>query len=550
MTIPFALPGCEVTATQQVNDTLVVDAHVTAITACCPDCGVCTPRIHSHYLRTPRDLPVSTQRVQLRLRVRRFFCDQLACARHTFAEQLPELLPPKAQRTSRLTATLHDIGAALGGSAGAALASRLRIRISPDTIVRVLRRHAQASVPTPRVLGVDDFALQKGRVYGTILVDIERGAPVDLLPDRKAETLTAWLQDHPGVEVITRDRSTEFTRGATDGAPDAVQVADRWHLLTNLREAVERMLQRRLPALKLLPALGPRDPPVSALTRLFQPRSSAQAQAARQVRREARAKQFQTVQELSAQGMNILQIADYLSISRQTVRRYRTASAVPEPAPPRPAPSQLLPYLAWLEQQWAAGERNGVALARALQAQGYRGGYRQVARWAQQQRAADGSLQAATRELRPAVQQHLAAKPASSKTRSELSSSSRQLAWLLVRDPKALEEDEESVLRRLLQDEELAQSYALAQQFQQMVRRRQVEQLNPWLERCQSEGASELQSFAAGLRQEGAAIRAALSLPYSNGPVEGQVTRLKLLKRQMYGRAKLDLLRLRVVHRR
>lgn len=550
MSIPFSLPGCEVTATQNVDDTLVVDARTTAAAASCPDCGTCTTRIHSRYLRIPRDLPVSTRRVQLRLHVRRFFCDQFACSRRTFAERLPDVLPPKAQRTTRLTSTLYDLGTALGGSAGAYLASRLRIRTSPDTIVRVLRRQAQPNFPTPRVLGVDEFALQKGRVYGTILVDAERSAPIDLLPDRKPETLAAWLQEHPGVEVITRDRSTEFTRGASDGAPDAVQVADRWHLLTNLREAVERMLQRRLPELARLPKpdTDGTEPPLAVP--LFPQRTSARARVTRQARREERAQRFQAVQELTAQGMNILQIADYLNLSRQTVRRYRNAKDVPEPALPRPAPSQLVPYLKYLEQQWAAGERNAAALTRSLQAQGYGGGYRQVARWAQQQRVGEGTAQVATRQLRPGVQHQLAAAPAKKQRRNTFSRSARQLAWLLVRDRKKLNDTEEAELVRLLQDEEVAQSYGLAQQFQQMVRQRQSEQLDPWLERCRSEGANELQSFAAGLCQEGASIRAALSLPYSNGPVEGQITRLKLLKRQMYGRAKLDLLKVRVVHRR
>jgi len=528
----------------------VVDAHTTTTTASCPDCQHCATRIHSRYLRAPRDLPVSTQPVQLRLLVRRFFCDQPTCARRTFAEGFPELLPRKAQRTARFTTTLYDVGMALGGSAGASLAHRLRICTSPDTIVRVLRRHKQAEAPTPRVLGIDEFALQKGRVYGTILVDIERAAPVDLLPDRRSETVAAWLQEHPGVEIITRDRSTEFTHGASEGAPTAIQVADRWHLLTNLREAVERMLQRQGPQLARLPKPGANaDEPQASLV-LFSQRTSARARAARQARREERAQRFQAIQERTEQGMNILQIADYLNISRQTVRRYRAATEVPEPAPYRVAPSQLRPYLVLLEQQWAAGQTNGAALTRAIQAQGYRGGYRQVARWAQQQRLLEGTAQAATRRLQPDVQHQLVETPARKRSSEAGSGSARQLAWLLVRDRKALEANEEAELVRLLQDAEVAQSYALVQQFQQMVRRRQVEHLDPWLEACRNQGASELQSFAAGIRQEGAAIRAALSLPYSNGPVEGQITRLKLLKRQMYGRAKLDLLRLRVVHRR
>ncbi|NTU84055.1 MAG: transposase [Chloroflexales bacterium] len=248
--------------------------------------------------------------------------------------------------------------------------------------------------------------------------------------------------------------------------------------------------------------------------------------------------------------MNILQIADYLTLSRQTVRRYRGATAVPEVAPPRPESSLLTPYLAWLQQQWAAGETNAAALARALAAQGYRGGYRQVARWAQQQRAADGTSQAATRRLCATVQQQLVETPSATQRSSTLSGSARQVVWLLVRDRSALEPEEDIQLEQLLADPELAQTYPLVQQFQQMVRHRQVEQLDPWLEACSTAGASEIQTFAAGIRQDGAAVRAALTLPYSNGPVEGQITRLRLLKRQMYGRASLDLLRRRVVYRR
>ncbi len=199
--------------------------------------------------------------------------------------------------------------------------------------------------PTPRVLGVDDVALQKGRIDGTILVDHERGVPIDLVPDRTSAPMATWLHNHPGVEIMTRDRSTAFTRGATDGAPHAIQVADRWHVLTNLREAVERMLQRRMPdRTRLLTPAGAATTPSTARP-LFPHHTSAQARNARQARREERVQRFQTIQELTKRGMNILHIADYLQVSRQTVRRYRAATEAPEPAPPRPAPSHLAPYV-------------------------------------------------------------------------------------------------------------------------------------------------------------------------------------------------------------
>jgi transposase len=530
--IPFLLPGCTVTNTRHVGETLVVEAMTTAATAWCPRCHQPATRLHSHYRRAPRDLPVSAQRILLLLTVRQFFCDQPLCAQQTFAETISDLLPRNAQRTTRLTCALQHLGWVLGGAAGARLAGHLRIRTSPDTVVRILRQSMPIVVPPPRWLGVDDFALRKGRVYGTLLVDLERRRPVDLLPDRRAETLAIWLRAHPGVEIITRDRSTEFTRGATDGAPAAIQVADRWHLLTNLRETLERMLQRRMPQLAQLPPLPTLDGMTPAAPAAHPQRRTVRERAARQVRREARAVHFQVIQQLTQQGMNILQIADYLHISRQMVRRYRLTTEVPEPAVRRPELTLLTPYQPYLQQQWDSGRTNAAALWRAIKAQAYPGGYQQVARWAQGQRAADGIPPLPSRRPHAMVQQQLVAVPSAVRNNhgGMLPTSARQLAWLLVRNQAQLAPADAAHLRHLLQDAEV-----------------QIARLEPWLDACAAHPTPELQSFAVGIQQDVAAVRAALRLPYSNGPVEGQVTRLKLIKRQMYGRAKLDLLRRRVV---
>jgi transposase len=212
--------------------------------------------MHSYYRREPRDVPISDQAVQLHLHVRRFRCLVPPCPQRTFAERLPEVVPVAARRTRRLTSALQTLAFATGGEAGARLSHRLHMPVSPDTLLRIMRRAPCPVIPTPRVLGVDDFALRKGCRYGTLLVDLERRRRIDLLPDRTPSTLRDWLVPRPAIEVIARDRSTEYARGATEGAPQARQVADRWHLLHNLREALERMLYRRHAQLERLPDAG------------------------------------------------------------------------------------------------------------------------------------------------------------------------------------------------------------------------------------------------------------------------------------------------------
>ena len=248
--LPAADAGLALDHLQADEQRIVVELATTAPEAPCPLCGQSATRVQSHYYRHLADLPWQGAPVVARLHARRFRCDNPACSRVLFTERVPALAAPYARGTARLTAVLTQIGFALGGEGGARLLAALGMAASPDTLLGLVRQAPLAAPPTPRVLGIDDFALRRGRIYGTLLIGLERHTAVDLLPDRDAESAARWLAAHPGVEGISRDRSGVYADGATRGAPEATQVADRWHLLKNIGDALEQVLGRQREALR------------------------------------------------------------------------------------------------------------------------------------------------------------------------------------------------------------------------------------------------------------------------------------------------------------
>jgi transposase len=512
--------------------------------AICPDCSRPSQRVHSRYWRAVADLPCGERRVQLNLLVRRLFCDNAMCKRKTFAEGFPGIVAPNARRTDRLAARQRRVGLALGGEAGSQMLIAMGMPLSGDTTLRLTLGMQQEAVPPPRVLGIDDWAWCKGQCYGTILVDLERHCPIDLLPDRTSDTLVAWLQAHPGVEVVSRDRAPAYIDAINRGAPDAIQVADRWHLLRNLRDVLERVLEQNRDCLYAAACqLDDQPDPESTFEHKSQDEieddtPQTKAEQRRQAARERRLERYQAVVDLHQQGVKIRAIACQLGMGRKTVRRYIESGVFPETSIRKKRLSILNRYKPYLNERWSEGCHNGLQLYREIKEQGYSGSRSLLGHWVARMRK---------RELKP-VQREKAVPDG--RKRANKPWSAHYAVWLLLRDPETLSPDKQAALERMLAaSPAVRQAYNFGQSFIRIVRHRFSRALEPWLTAVMDNKVSKLSGFAQSLKQDKDAILAALSLPWSNGQVEGQVNRLKLIKRQMYGRAKFDLLRARVLTR-
>ena len=370
-----------------------------------------------------------------------------------------------------------------------------------------------------------------------------------------------WLK--PGVKLISRDRAGAYAEGAKRGAPRAKQMADRYHLLVNLRETLKTTLarhQRSLPILEKderqanasshptseFPAASPVPEETLKADGEPAPASSAAnappltaAERRRQINRANRSARYEHIVDLFGQGLSERTIARQLHISRQLVHRFVTAGSFPERTPSSRRPSKLDPYLPYLRQRWEQGTHNALQLAREIQAQGFRGSASLVGQrlsdWRVRLPQPGKQVRSKKRRALPLVTRQVSA---------------QQASWMFVKPKEQLTAQQQELLERICQAQvDLQELYQLGQDFVLMVKQRQPKRLDPWLARAQKSASSELRGFASGIKRNYAAVKAALTLPWSQGQVEGQITRLKLLKRQMYGRARFELLRSRVLRR-
>jgi transposase len=465
----------------------------------CPVCGAATRRLHAYHERTVADVPVDGRQVVVDVRVRRLRCLVAACVRRTFREQVPGVLERHQRRTTRLNAQVNAAVRELAGRASARLLPVLGIGLSRWSALRALLRIALPEQVTPRVLGIDDFALRRSRAYATIIIDADTGHRIDVLPARASEPVTQWLKAHPGVEVVCRDGSGAYSEAVRQALPGAVQVGDRWHLWHGLAEVVQKEVAAHSAC--WTPAVG------QATGLQDGPRARTTIQRWRQVH------------DLLEEGVGLLDCSRRLSLSLNTVKRYARADQ-PERMrrAPQYRPTLVDPYRDYLKARRAADPAAPVQhLLREIRERGYQGSSNLLVRYINQGRV-EGD--------RPHV-------------------SPRRAARLLLTKPDALTATQQLAGAC----SEMTALTGLLGSFAALLTPEPGNdaRLGLWIAEARAADLPHVHSFTRGLDLDRQAADAALTMPHHNGRTEGVNTKIKLIKRQMYGRAGFDLLRHRIL---
>jgi transposase len=517
--------------------------------AYCPGCGSPSDHIHCQYQRTVHDVPCGGRRIVLRLGVRKFFCRVPTCPRKVFAERLADLVQPWARVSNRLLEELKALGLAASAEVNERLTPRLGMKVKAPTLLRYLR-----TIPPPvdtfvRVLGVDDFSIKRGDSYGTILVNLETHRPLDLLPDRTADAVFPWLKRHQEIDIVSRDRASAYADAANRALPHAIQVADRYHVLQNLREHLQRVLDRNrscLPMIEDTPLKGassasqrgnaetPSDllpeetllvfPESAKADQLLAPQEGecsveldntemdlsclTYTDRKKKINRDKRVSRYEEVMALHQTGIGQRALARQLGMSRKTVKLFVSSPVCPQRAPGtglRPkGKSKLDPYRSYLRERWDAGTQNSSLLFGEIKERGYTGSASLLRMALSEWRT----------ELPPKSRQGKPRKPRLRTQPGLRRLSSRSASFLLILPLAKRTAKEKQQIEHICQaSSDLRTVYLLSQEFVTMLKERQVEALDSWLKQAKESQVTELVSFVNGIVRDVAAVRAAFSLP-------------------------------------
>ena len=492
----------------------------------------------------------------IRVSVQRWRCQNLLCRRETFGSRVPDAAGFAARRTRRASDLVGYLGHAVGGRPAQRLTARLGLTASRGTILSALKRAQRPASGALRVVGIDDWSWRKCSTCGTLIMDLERRQVVDLLPDRRADTIARWLAAHPEIEVISRDRCGLYAVGAAQGAPQARQIADRFHIIQTLRDVIERQLNRGPTRMVARPVPGVELP---AIRPIDDPRQSRQSEAVihrnacRDARRAVLVGQFVRVKELADVGLSLNDIVRETGFNWRSVSKWSSMEVLAPRRHASPTHPILAAYDEHLSARWAAGARHGAALLGEIRDMGYRGSrasfYRLLAMWKHRDRSA--ALSSSSAEEQGGQEQGAAALSIS--TPEPIDPTTGHLispiaAAALCIKPRGMLSRRQAVKVAILKavSDDFVTMRRMAMQIRAILRRRDPDQLMPWIDQARRHcGLHGIKQFARTLLADLEAVRNAVSEPWSNGQVEGQINRLKTIKRSMYGRAGIHLLRAR-----
>lgn len=531
--LPVDLPlkACTISL---VGESLQIKASSYQLGSLCPTCGFSSTRAHSKYIRTFGDLPTSGYEVKVSILSRKYFCDNAECTRKIFTERFNKEISPHHRRFKRCKELLVNLALELGGNKGAAISRLARLPVSPSTILRIIKRQSlPTSTVTSGIIGVDDWAFKKGNTYGTIIVDLQQNKVVDLLPDRESETICRWLKEHQEVEVISRDRGGPYSKGAREGAPQAIQVADRFHLLMNLGDATKKMFQSMGKELKELFTLYNKADkliePLSTMEDLMVTKEDTEIIQTETINTNVELQvRFNKVKELFSQGYTIRAISRSLHIARVTIRKYIGMDILPKKKGSRS--TNFESFHLFLLHESNRGKMY-TQLYAAILSEGFNGGYTQFC-----------SNMNELFKSNKIIPVSCKVDPAPMRTWSP-----RNLSIMIRKDKNDINTEDGKFLE-LLYDKypAIKETEQFIHSFKKLFQIKEEGTLTTWLEDVEK-SSSVIKHFAKGIQSDFQAVNNAVITPYSNGQVEGQVNRLKNIKRRMYGRAGFELLRRMVI---
>ncbi|MFZ3516776.1 ISL3 family transposase, partial [Vibrio harveyi] len=485
-------------------------------TARCPDCLKRSNSIHSHRERRLQHLPCVGQTLYLIFTIRHWYCHNRFCKRRTFAESLSPFAEPRQQSSIALQNLQRQFGLIAGGNAGKRAESSVGIKTSADTLLRRVVQAPETLQPKTPHVGIDEWAWQRGHTYGTLIVDLNTHRPLVLLPGREKRALTTWFKKYPEIQVVSRDRGGIYAVAAREGAPQARQVADRWHLLKNIGDALERMMHRHIPLIREV--TNELAPKVTTQAMLHEASSTpSNAIRLKQQKREKRYQRWTQVNDLYKKGHGIREISRATGLSRVTVRRWIQSKTFPEISSKPPRPKLIDSWSDWLEKQLQSGYCNASQLWQEMVEAGFTGSVSTVRYEVTRLRKG---------KVYPVI------------VPTRIPSASRISRWLT---PWRIIRGEESYASRFIsrmcdKEPQLKLAQKLALEFYKILKTKNKRSLHRWFESVSDSGLIDLQRVAKGMEADLPAVNEAVISHWSNGVVEGHVNRLKMLKRQMYGR--------------